>query len=84
MASRIRRESRKKDACYHALPVIMQIFHASDYMHVVKKDETLLEIYNRYKREDAEESDYGWLLYDDGIRNVDQIYTGQEIAIPWV
>ena len=84
MASRIRRESRKKDACYHTLSVITQTFHASDYVHVVRKDETLLEIYEKYKREDAEEGDYDRLLYVNDIHNADLIYVGQEIAIPWV
>lgn len=83
IASRIRRESRKKDACYHTLSVITQTFHAVDYVHVVRKGETLLEIYGRYKRED-EEGDYERLLYDNDIHNADLIYVGQEITIPWV
>lgn len=86
MASVIRKEAEDKTACHHILSGMMQTFRGMYYMHVVKEGETLCQIAEKYKGNQAlysrlefyNEADHKLELFEDP----NLIYPGQKVYVP--
>jgi len=82
MASRIRKESQKKEICRHTLSVMMETFQEDSNVHIVKKGENMWQIYKEQGRGNSWQYDFESFIEYNNLKNPDLIYPDQRIRIP--
>lgn len=80
LASRIRKEARRKEMCEDTLLIMMQTFHLEDSVYTVREGDTLWKIYKGYM--DERNCNFREFAEYNNIKDSGQLYPGQRVILP--